>query len=344
MTTKKNHHFVPKRYLKEFGKGKDNDLYLWKLDLSKSILRSEKSYIGKTLCTKEYFYRINTQESFLASRFGQNPDIIEDEGFDYEKEMPRLLAKLKEKKENHVLLSVKDTCSIVNMIVSIKFRNPYVRDVYESLSGIKDHIPTARQHLENILKKINPQDKALMDYANELKKKYEYDLENPQELLRILHTVALYLDPESGLASEALKLKKHLINSKWEIIRTHPNSQIITSDNPGIFFNKENVWSLIFDDFDKKRIDRFFFPLSPLHGLLIHLLEIDTKIGPNKEKVVAVTYSPNKVAEYNICHCTHANKILIGADEKALVEAAKRGQSAWVEAMPTRLYKPPRPE
>ncbi|NBB23428.1 DUF4238 domain-containing protein [Runella sp. CRIBMP] len=332
MSTTKNHHFVPKGYLRQFGIGTKNDLYLWKIDLSKPNLRPQKSSIGKDLCSEKDFYRINPQESFIAYSIGNDPNIVEDKGFPYENDLPKILKKLTEKGVYSQTLSWKDTKIFIFALISIKYRNPFTRGAYETgIHVVESNRSSAYELIDEIMAKVSPQETQLFNHANELYKKFEYDMNNPHELLKTLHSGAFQMGDDRGSLMDKFKnLGNHLLNAKWEIIRTNSNHQFIISDNPGIFLSKHNIWSLVFENFENHGIDRFFFPLSPLNGLLIHLGKKDNNLYEGADKIIPVLWAPHRVREYNICHCSHANKLLIGSSEKALIEAATEGKSDWI--------------
>lgn len=323
---------MPKGYLRQFGLGANNDLHLWKIDLSKPNLRPQKTYIGKDLCSEKDFYRINPQESFLASSIGNDPNIIEDKGFSYENNLPKILKKLTQKGIYSQALSWEDTNIFIYALISIKFRNPYTRRAYETgIHVVEDNRSSAYELIDEIISKVPPEETQLLNYANELYKKFEYDMNNPNELLKTLHSGAFQMgNDRGGLIDKFQNLGNRLLNTRWEIIRTSLKHQFITSDNPGLFLGGQNTWSLVFENFENHGIDRFFFPLSPLNGLLIHLREKDNNLFEGAEKIIPVLWAPNKVIEYNVCHCSHANKLLIASSEKVLIEAATEGKSDWI--------------
>lgn len=328
MSETRHQHFVPKGYLREFGIGTGKDLHVWTLRLDKPNSKPEKISIGKTLCAEEYFYKVNTKESYVASLLGGDSNVIEKQGFSYENIIPYLFKELKGSKR--VNLSLEDTSNLIQTLISIKLRNPYVRNIYKKASDlILIQTPIARQNLEEIISKIDPMNEGLVNEANEIKKKIEYDLQNIDELLNTLHSGAMYLGIDENIVEKVNELGTRLINVRWEIIETSLNHQFITSDNPGVFLSEKKVHPLTLGNFEERGIDRFFFPLSPLRGLLIYLLESDIYSGENK--IIPVTYFPRKVSEYNISHCAYANQILIASSKSALIEAAKVGKNSWHE-------------
>ncbi len=257
MSETRHQHFVPKSYLREFGIGTGNDLYVWKLRLDKSNSKPEKISIGNTLCAEEYFYKLNTKESYVASLFGGDSNIIEKQGFPYENILPSLFKKLKDSKK--ISLSLEDTSNLVQALISIKFRNPYVRNIYKKASNqILIQTPLARQNIEDIISKIDPMNTELMNEAIEIKEKIEYDLRNTDELLNTLHSGAMYLGIDENILEKVNELGTRLINVRWEIIETTFNHQFITSDNPGVFLSKNKVYPFTLGNFEDRGIDRFF--------------------------------------------------------------------------------------
>ncbi len=330
MSETKNHHYVPKVYLREFGIGSGKELFVWIQEIDGLKSNPRKEYIGKSLCASDYFYKINSEKSFLASQFGNNQNIIEDKGFPYENSLRTLFDKLKKKniKDNYKILVWEDADLLVYSLISMKFRNPFVREAYAKGKSIMDEAtPVLRNDISKILRgsEHNPQLKKL---GEELRLKIEYDWENPDESINTIHSTAMYYE-DSIIQEKINKLGERIMHSRWSIIQTNVNEQFITSDNPGIFLNQKEVYSLLFDDFEEKEIDRFFFPLSGLHGLLIHLFEPD-RIS-NEGKTIPFIYSPKSVMEYNICHCNHVNKILIASSKIALNKAFEQGKDSWID-------------
>lgn len=344
MSQTKRQHYVPKSYLKQFGfprkfgKDSENDLSVWTQRIDIPTFSPKIIEIGNGLCAEDYFYRINTKNSFLGSSFGNNPNVIEDFGFLYENELPTLFKKL-----NHsgflsgFSISKNDMETLAYGMVDIKWRNPWVRKKY-NIDSTKTHQDKFKENLPNFMsgvkeKLINQSELKENDIISEftrLTPKLLYDLDNSSasEMIKFLHSSSFFRD---GLIRKIYaKLITRFFNSRWSIIQTNTDNQFITSDNPGIFLNKLQVHSFTtIEQIEELKFDRFFFPLSGLHGLLIHL-SVPDKISTLFEKKIDIIYSPQSVAEYNICHCVHVNKILIASNKQALKEAWKKGKDSWI--------------
>lgn len=341
MSETKNHHYVPKAYLKQFGfprkfgQNTADDLSVWKQRIDIPSFSPKAIEIGNGLCEEDFFYRINTEHSFVGSSFGDNPNIIEDFGFPYETLLFNLFKKLKYNAPlTKFSISRKDMMDLSYAMIDIKWRNPWIRKKY-NLEYLKE--------LQNEFKKNLPQLKEdVIKHLNEIEEEvvsetftyfmpkllYDLDYKSAPELTKTIHSTAFYRD--ENIRNIYIKLITRFANSNWTIIQTDPNNQFITSDNPGIFLNKYHVQSFTtIDQIEQLKLDRFFFPLSGLHGLLIQLFVPD-RISTLFEKKIDIIYLPQSVAEYNICHCVHVNKILIASNKQALKEAWKKGKDSWI--------------
>lgn len=330
----KRHHFIPKSYLKEFGVGNGNNLKVFTQKISLKHFDARPINVGNAIGQIENFYRLQTNDSFIASQFGDDPNIIEKKGFSYETHLHNLFNRLKEKNVKQILLNHIQTYTIIDALINIKFRNPFMRETYKLSKPLFEAIvPKLKEDLLNQIEeeknKVADEDKELSEVLlEELKRKLEFDFENHDELVKTIHSAGIHL-PDSTMRTHMNHLGTIMLNSRWNIIQTHPGKQFITSDNPGVFLSNDgNVYSLIFDIANHK-IERFFFPLSPLHGLLIDFREPDAYGGHSKQ--LQCVYSPKSVFEYNVCHCCHANDILIASSKIALEETFQKGRKAWID-------------
>jgi len=342
MSEAKRHHFVPKGYLREFGIGSDNNLTVFtqRMDLPHFYPKIEQ--IGKALCSEDYYNRINPYDSFLSSFFGTNPNIIEDKGFPYERQLPDLFLKLNKKKLPQISFSLADTNTLINALISIKFRNPYTRETYKKYQPkLEQDLPKIKEeYISNILDQeiikvsnntdLSEDEKAYFNAGlHEYKRRLENDFSNPEEFIQTIHKTTLYL-PDSSMMVHIKTLGQRMMNCRWEILQTGSDKQFITSDNPGVYLtNDNNVYAQLYHSFEKLKINRFFFPLSGLHGLIMYINEPD--IPFSSSKLIKCFFRPKAVMEYNTAHCCHANKILIGSSKDALEEAFNANGKNWVD-------------
>lgn len=330
-----HHHFVPKSYLKEFGIGNGNDLSVFTQEISSKHFNPRKVNVGNAIGQIEHFYKINTENSLFASQFGQDPNVIEKKGFEYEKYLPHLFNKLRKKNVPQIVLKEVEVTTMIRALISVKFRNPFIREAYMKSSRVFDEI--ALKLKIDLLKELEERKRSFVDEGKEifdggieeLKRKLVYDFENHREFIKTIHSAGIYY-PDSTIKQRMNILGTYFLKYRWEIIQTSVDKQFITSDNPGVFLTSDGyVYSLIFEQFKEKKIERFFFPLSPLHGLLINFRELDTY--SDKNKLIQCVYSPKSVVEYNVCHCCHVNNILIASSKKALEDTFEKGKSQWID-------------
>lgn len=328
MSNAKHHHFVPKVYLKEFGFGSGNDLKVYVQKINSSTFFPLNKSVGNALCQIEDFYKLNVEKSYLASIFTNKPNIVEDSGFTYEKYLPKIFAKLKYNRLVFVSLDNMETQTLIRALLSIKFRNPFVREtLMKNMPTLKEKNSSLRQDLLNHLEicKGRIDNERLSD----IREKLLYDFENEEEFIKCVHTLTMFWD-KSDVNERLIYLSNLFYNSQWVIIHSSAGKQFITSDNPGVFLSENgNIYSLILSDFDKFKVDRFFFPISPYHGLLIRFSEQDKYSGENK--LIPCIHSPKSASEYNIYHCCHVNSILIGNCKEALKETFIKGKANWVD-------------
>lgn len=323
MSETKRSHFVPKSYLKQFGFPRkfgtdfENDLSVWTQRVDIPKFSPKIIEVGNGLCIEDYFYKFDSSNSIVDPFYRQNPNYIEDFGFPYENQLPKLLNLLcQNSRFSPIIISKKDSESISFALIDIKWRNPNMRQFY---------------YLNDSLKTLDEAKNFAINFAKENSldiTKILFDLEDKKEIMKFVHTSAPYRDGLiANLRSDMLAL---LNSSKWLIIQTDVNNQIITSDNPGIFLNISEVWSFVtVKSIAKFKIDRLFFPLSPLYGLLILLSQPDN-ISTLFEKRIELIYSPQSILLYNSAHCGQANKILIASNKQALKVAWEKGKDSWI--------------
>lgn len=343
MSQTKRQHYVPESYLKQFafprkfGKDNENDLSVWTQRIDVHLFSPKPIEVGKGLCTEEYFYTINTEHSFINAFWGDNfnkdnPNVIEDFGFPYENNLPALFKILKHSNLfSNFSISKKDMETLSYAIVDIKWRNPFIRKIY-NLEDISSLIEETKEGLLNTIEKdklLRQYDTFLLEKSKQMVSKFLQDLSNPTELIKILHSISSYIDgPINRIYNDLIT---RFVNCHWTIIQTDINNQFITSDNPGIFLGGERVVHSFttLKQIERLKFDRFFFPLSGLHGLLIHL-SVPDRVSTLFEKKIDIIYSPQSVLEYNAGHCLHVNKILIASNKQALKVAWKKGKDSWI--------------
>lgn len=304
-------HYVPQVYLKRFAINKVGDLYT--IPLKDIVIGNikPKQYNSSAICYRKDIYKI-TDVSQLQSIGISDENYIESKHFSYEKkELKTLFDKFDFKRR----LTKSEAIRVVNIILSIKNRNPNFQDSYNQenllpimnfeLNKMKNEIP------ENIKSKIENIDDFFKLIGEAMTAKFE-----SAEARKDLHLINLI---NNNQFDKRTALIENLSLCKWIILETDYNLSFNTSDNPG-FSIKLNGNRIEYYNLDLLVTNYFVFPISPKCLLIINLHEKDSIYDIYK----SLTYRKATFKDlmlYNFGTSTLANNIIIGNSADNLVIA-----------------------
>lgn len=304
-------HYVPQVYLKRFAISKTGDLFTIPLKDMEIRNIKPKQYNCSAICYRKDIYKIE-DISQLHSMGINDENYIEFKHFSYEKnELKSLFDKIEFKRR----LTKSEAIRVVDIILSIKNRNPYFQAYFSQenllpilnleLNKMKSEIP------EDIKSKIENVDHFFKLIRDALTAKFE-----SAEARKDLH---LYNLINSNQFDKKTTLIENLSLCKWIILETDYNLSFNTSDNPG-FSIKFNGNRNEYYNLDLLITNYFVFPISPICLLIMNLHEKDSIYDIYK----SLTYTKATFKDlmlFNLGTSTLANNIIIGNSADNLVIA-----------------------
>lgn len=274
MSIPKDHHFVPKVYLKEFANSQKQLYQLIKGNTNISI----KS-IGQ-ICYKPHYFKFHLSDSLILQKI-KDPNYIEKNVFKKQENLyPKLVKKITfPYLSSHSLLK-SETFFFLETLITIKRRNPTYRE--QIIEFFKKHV-TSEQfkkqaelgfEISRLVDKIDPEiyfENYIKEATTNKDKQSDFYLES-------------FIDKQNKATETAAEL---LFRFKIYIYHAPWGSEFITSDNPGFtVFPDGNLSS--FGGFGVPFT--FIFPLTPKCCLYITHQQIDGNFF-NLTKDIYVAYA-----------------------------------------------------
>lgn len=317
----KNHHFVPKCYLKNFtSDGKVSVLDIRKI--TGGIRHFVKAVSPKSICTLEDYYTIFPNELNPQFKLDSNNELfVESEvlGSLEDKYGKRLFHNL----TTQPMISMDDAVDLSDFIIQLKLRNPYwlerqikkkdemIDSAMETIVNDKFQQNPRYEHIPNNIKKL------VADYVKEDNKKNP----NFSKMMQLFSLIQRASDePEKNN-----KVRKAIVDCDWKLfIAPKKGPKFITSDNPGFATAEDN------SNYNTKFKDGFvfFFPLSPNYCLAISDATLDNSFTNNDltKSIQRVNANGNMVIFINDKAIQMVNKLLIASDDWYLSQIADRNK------------------
>ena len=317
----KNHHFVPRCYLKNFSiDGKVSVLDVRKV--TKGIPHFVKSMSPKAICTLEDYYTI--QPDNLNGQFkldSYNDLFVESEVLGsledkYGKKLHQNLISLQE-------ISLADAVDLSDFIIQLKLRNPYW---LEQQGKKKDEmIDSAMEAIYNDKFEPNPRYEHIPDEIKRLVADYvAQDNKNSPNFSKMMQLFSL-IQRASHVPNRDNILRRAIVDCEWKLfIAPKDGPKFITSDNPGFATASDNL------NYNTKFKDGFvfFFPVSPDHCLVISDATFDNSFTDNEtsKSIQWVNVDQNMVIIINNKAIQMVNKLLIASNDWYLSQIADRNR------------------
>jgi hypothetical protein len=254
-------HFLSQCYLNEFASS-DKQFYA----LNMNLLKIGKQPVPRLkraseVCYEKDFYTLNFNLINKYQRWGsEQPYALENSFHWYEKGYPAVIKKIVRKQT----LTINEAYLLAYAIFDFKVRNKFHRtNAIERQKGtlLKNSFSNITEEItDDVLNRFN----IGRDRAIELVKLIDQKLAESPSFGKEMHLYSM-LDRKSDPKSAQNKIAISLLRGQWNVYVSPPNSQFITSDNPGFCFDrKENAHNT--------RFAKGYYctlPLTPNHCLII---------------------------------------------------------------------------
>jgi Protein of unknown function (DUF4238) len=248
MSTPKNHHYVPKCYLKEFANSQAN-FY--------QILKGKDNIVIKNIsqvCYLPNFYKLNPGENLSFTDIKDLNHIEKNYFKKQENIYSKLLKKISYPSIDSLTINKSELLYFLEILMTIKRRNPFYKSFlvnnYIEYLNSKEFQDSTKEIIE-ISKQIDKID------PTEYLKNYPTMIANNESKQSDAY-LQIFLDEENKSAIKAAEL---VINYKVFILSAPFGSEFLTSDNPGFTITKFDNNISKFGGFGIPF--KFYFPLTP---------------------------------------------------------------------------------
>lgn len=266
MSTPKNHHFIPKIYLKAFA---NHQQQLFQL------VKGHPNISPKTIsqiCYHLDYFKLSSLNGDLLDKINDLNHIEKNTFSIQENGYAKLLKKLTHPASNYFFVDRMDVEKFLETLITFKRRGPLYRE--EMIKWQKDYVNSEqfKRLVETGLKAVEGSEEFDLQ---ELFENFVQDQTTNPETQSDMYLKG-FLDKDNTTAKDVTKL---LMNFKIFIFHAPFGSQFLTSDNPG-FTQLMNNQLLSFGGY--KLPFRFFYPLTPKQCLYIDHIEHDDHYSSSK--------------------------------------------------------------
>lgn len=266
MSDPRQHHYVPKVYLKSFADAAGN-LFA----LNKKYRSIRKRHITQ-VCYGLNYFTITKEETVVIHQI-TDLNIIEKQAFQkQESSYYTLLQKFIPSGFDPVTMNADDAIQFISILINIKRRNPSMKEAYTKQMVEYFHSEQFQEDVApaiEISRKIDSIDP--IKYINDYIRSTSADPDKLKDLY-----LRRFLSESSELID---KFARTLFNHKWRLFVCPENNQFFTSDNPGFTIAGDSVLlnaGGLAGDFI------YMFPVTPRYCLVINSDEPDLEKGVNK--------------------------------------------------------------
>ncbi len=307
MEDKKNQHFVPKFYLRNFQSSDKGPLYVFNLEnIKRGYSPKIKPFFPGAICYKEFYYNIDKD---LPISIGKRPKLyIENNvnGF-YENNIPKIVEKI----INKSVINLTEATLFSDFIIHLKVRNPYQELLNEKSKFQRiEEISLSRYDFLRIkaFEKGIPQDLFDLAYQNTIR-----NLLNKEDLIQELQKESLvrkYENPEENYK----KFRDAILSSSWKLLEPDDDSDFfLTTDNPGVAIDSIGIIhnTKFLNGFN------FYLPLSPKNLLRITDFELN-RVKNNNFFIEKDKIGSSLVKEINKLSFSVSNNLIISNSKENL--------------------------
>ena len=253
MSEPKNHHYVPKVYLKEFSNSFKQ--FFQKIKKHGNITIKSISQV----CYEEYYFKLHKEDNLFLTKFKDHNYIEKNVFKKQENQYPKLLKKITFPSLSLISISKLDASAFLETLITIKRRNPTYRKViiedFKKMVTSDKFRAQAEQGFE-ISRKIDKIDPELF-FENYVKESTT-NVEKQSDFY-----LQVFLDQENRTTENTVQL---LMKYRIYVYHAPFGIEYITSDNPGYTLMQDGrLFS--FGAFGMPFT--FIFPLTPKCCLLI---------------------------------------------------------------------------
>lgn len=320
----KNHHFVPRCYLKNF----TSDGKLLVLDIRKitsGVKHFVKTLSPKSICTLEDYYTIYPND--LNSQFkleDHDKLFVETEvlgSLEY-KYGKSLYCDLTSKTE----IPLSDAIDLSDFIIQLKLRNPYwleqqMKKKDEMIDSAMKAIYRDKLQSHSLFEHIPDEIKKLVaDYVAK-------DNKSNPNFGKMMQLFSL-IQRASETPQNNNKIRQAIIDCEWKLFIAPKNGpKFITSDNPGFATSSDNL------NYNTKFTNGFIFflPVSPDYCLVISDTTLDKSFTNNDltKYIQRVNIDAKMVININNKAIQMVNKLLIASDDWYLSQIAEKNKPTY---------------
>jgi Protein of unknown function (DUF4238) len=286
MNNPKKHHFTPEVYLKEFANSQKQFFYI-----KKGFTKITPKTVGQVCYIPNYF-KLHSQDNLTLYSITDLNHIEKNLFKKHENKYPKLLKKFTLPSLSQLNISKIDILLMLEILVTIKKRNPTYRNMM--ISNWKNYV-TSKQFREDVKegiemsKSIDTIDPEiyLENYINEAK----YNEDKQADIY-----LRTFLENENKTINEAINI---FMNHKIIMYHAPFGSQFITSDNPGFCVLPNDV----IENFGGLGLNfKFLFPLTPKCCLYINHNDKDPENKYLLTKSITITHIDKQTVDLiNTC-------------------------------------------
>lgn len=317
----KNHHFVPRCYLKNFtSDGKVSVLDIRKI--TGGIQHFVKTLSPKSICTLEDYYTIHPNDLNPQFKLESHDKLfVESEvlGSLEDKYGKSLYCNLISQAE----ISLSDAIDLSDFIIQVKLRNPYWLE--HQMKKKDEMIDSAMEAIYNDKLQTNPRYENIPNEIKKLVADYvAQDNKSNPNFNKMMQLFSL-IQRASETPNKNNKVRQAIIDCEWKLFIAPKNGpKFITSDNPGFATAEDNL------NYNTKFTDGFvfFFPVSPDYCLTISDATSDNSFTNNDltKSIQRVNVDAHIVIYINDKAIQLVNKLLIASDNWYLAQIADRNK------------------
>ncbi|MGF7078919.1 DUF4238 domain-containing protein [Mucilaginibacter sp. UYCu711] len=306
-------HFLPQSYLREFCNA-ESKLFTLDIDLLK-FKRKVFPELKTTaeVCRSKDFYTIKgdfkTQFQHLN---GLDPLFLEKKFQEYEREYPKIIAKIKSRQPD---LPLQEAELFMYAIIDIKIRNPYFRETAVE-SKKETVIDTLFDSYRTELAKLeltDPRQIIRKDVMLEEMDKMKEKIMTDEDFGRKTHLSSL-VSRQMETKNVQHKISQHLLQFEWRVLYSH--NDFFTTDNPGVSIDPTNRPQ------NTKFTDEFFFfmPLTPHLCLVISSKTPDKayRVDAANKQIYYADAPKQMIHKINELHGFHVTKYIFSNNQRLI--------------------------
>lgn len=312
-------HYLPQSYLREFCNA-DHKLQTLDIDLLKFGRKvfPELKTTAEVCRSRDYYTIQGDFETQFQHLDGLDPLFLENKFHEYEREYPKIIAKIK-CRGNY--LSTAEAKLLMYAVVDIKIRNPYFRKeaIEKKKETVIDELFDSYRAEIAKLELIDPRELRRKEVLLEEMDKTKVKVMGDEDFARKTHLSSMVLRQKEE-ENVQTKIALHMLQFEWRILYSH--NGFFTTDNPGVSIDPANrpQNTMFQGEFF------FFMPLTPHMCLAISSKTGDFEYRKNEDqKRIYYDEAPKQmVHKINELHGFHVTKFVFSNNQRLIDIIAKK--------------------